>query len=162
MYSLVPADEEARKAPPREPVFASDEMMKQPRSKTSLFESDKEISTKNRGANLKCQICNKTYKNKKSLADHKRIYHSKLPLRFFASRYDEKTKSDSESDDEKDSTIFDDNTSRKREISTDGDTSPSPTYCRTTKGFGFNVLDANSLPNKVNGEYGSVTICPDF
>ena len=36
----------------------------------------------------------------------------------FASRYDEKSKSDSESDDEKDSTIFDDSTSRKREIST--------------------------------------------
>ena len=65
MYSLVPADEEARNAPPREPVFAPDEMIKQPRSKTSLFESDKEIPTKNRGANLKCQICNKTYKNKK-------------------------------------------------------------------------------------------------
>ena len=65
MYSLVPADEEARKAPPREPVFASAEMVKQPRSKTLLFESDEEMPAKNRGANLKCQICNKTYKNKK-------------------------------------------------------------------------------------------------
>ena len=46
--------------------------------------------------------------------------------------------------------------------SIDGDTSLSPTYCSTTNGFGFTVDDAKLFPNKDNGEYGSVTICPVF
>ena len=38
----------------------------------------------------------------------------------------------------------------------------SPTYCRTTNGFGFNVLDAASLPNKEILVNGRETILPDF
>ena len=38
MYSLVPANEEARKLPPRVSVFATDEMVKQPRSNENILE----------------------------------------------------------------------------------------------------------------------------
>ena len=123
MYSLVPADEEARKAPPREPVFAPAEMIKQSRSKTSLLEPDEELMEESTGRKPKCEICNKTYKNKKSLANHKRRFHSNLPLILFADRDGENSKSETESDDDKGSTMFGYSTSRKRKISTDGDIS---------------------------------------
>ena len=60
MYSLVPADSEARNLPPRDPVNVPDQMVNQPRSKTSLFQSFN-VAEKNR----RCDICCKTYKNKK-------------------------------------------------------------------------------------------------
>ena len=126
IYSLVPADEEARKAPPRPRVFAPDEMMKQPRSKTTLFESDEGLkNTSDLGVSLNCITCNKTYKNKKSLADHRRRYHSKLPLRLYTNRYDEKSQSESENDDDKDSTRFEDKVSRKRKSSRDHEHIPN-------------------------------------
>ena len=64
MYSFVPADETARKLPPRDPVNVPDEMMKQPPPKTSLFQSDNVVAKKN-NSDLSCDICGKTYKNKR-------------------------------------------------------------------------------------------------
>ena len=94
MYSFVPADEEARKAKPRDPVFLPNEMVNN-RSKTSLLDSDE--NKENAGSNIECTMCDKVYKNKKSLADHKRSYHSKLPLRLFPNRND-KDSNESDSD----------------------------------------------------------------
>ena len=117
MYSFVPADEEAHKATPREPVFVPDEMV---RSKTSLVDSGDKLRKKGTDNNYKCKICNKTYKNKKSLADHKRKFHSKIPLKLFVKQDKDASKSKNKSDD--DSTMIG-NTSRKRKISTDDETS---------------------------------------
>ena len=123
MYNLVPADSEAHKHPPKKPFnvpdgIMPDQMVNQPRSKTSLFQSFN-VAEKNRG----CDICGKTYKNKKSLADHKRRYHSKLPLRLFSNRKEEKFTSDrengSDSDQSGDSMKYGDDISRKRNISPD-------------------------------------------
>ena len=75
MYSFVPVDEEARKLPSRESVLVPDEMV---RSKRSLLGSG--VNEENTGSNIKCEFCNKTYKNKNSLGSHKRKYHSKLPF----------------------------------------------------------------------------------
>ena len=101
-------------------------MMKQARSKTTLFESDEGLkNTSDHGVTLNCITCNKTYKNKKSLADHKRRYHSKLPLRLYTNRYDEKSQSESENDDDKDSTRFEDKVSRKRKSSRDHEHIPN-------------------------------------
>ena len=64
MYSLVPADEAACKLPPRDPVNVPDEMVNQPTPKTSLLQSDNVVAKKN-NTDLRCDICDKTYKNKK-------------------------------------------------------------------------------------------------
>ena len=115
MYSFVPADEEARKLPSRESVLVTDEMV---RSKRSLLGSG--VNEENTGSNIKCEFCNKTYKNKNSLGSHKRKYHSKLPLRLFHKRNDEDSnESDDNSEDDSDSTMA--SHSRKRKISTDDD-----------------------------------------
>ena len=82
MYDLVPVDSEARNLPPRDPVNVPDQMVNQPRSKTSLFQSFNDAEKKN-NSDLRCDICDKTYKNKNSLGVHNRRYHSKLPLRLF-------------------------------------------------------------------------------
>ena len=111
MYSFIPADEEARKLPPRESVLVPDEMV---RSNTSLYRSDEDVKEKNN--RLKCDSCDKTYKNKNSLADHKRKYHSNLPLRLFPNRSDS-NESDS------DSTMV--RHSRKRKILIDEDDNKS-------------------------------------
>ena len=58
MYTFIPADEDARKAPPRPPVFVSDDM-------ATIFESNDVLKGKSNGENLECKSCNKTYKNKK-------------------------------------------------------------------------------------------------
>ena len=39
MYTFVPADEAAHKLPPRDSVNVPDQMVNQPRCKTSLFQS---------------------------------------------------------------------------------------------------------------------------
>ena len=115
MYSFVPADVEASKATPRDPVFVPNEMVND-RSKRSLLGSG--VNEENTGSNIKCEFCNKTYKNKNSLGSHKRKYHSKLPLRLFPNRNDS-NESDDNSEDDSDSTMA--SHSRKRKISTDDD-----------------------------------------
>ena len=119
MYTLVPADSEARKHPPIKPFSVPDQMVNHPHPKTSSLHSDNAVKKKN----LRCDICGKTYKNKKSLADHKRRYHSKLPLRLFSNRKEEKFTSDrengSDSDQSGDSMKYGDDISRKRNISPD-------------------------------------------
>ena len=113
LYSFVPVDEEARKLPSRESVLVPDEMV---RSKRSLLGSG--VNEENTGSNIKCEFCNKTYKNKNSLGSHKRKYYSKLPLRLFPNRNDS-NESDDNSEDDSDSTMA--RHSRKRKISTDDD-----------------------------------------
>ena len=44
--------------------------------------------------------------------------------------------------------------------STPGARKESPTYCRTTNGFGFTVLVANALPSSSSSVYGRVTRSP--
>ena len=89
MYSLVPADSEAHKHSPKKPFNVPDGMMSdRSSSKTSLRHSGGDVKKNN----LRCRSCDKTYKNKKSLADHKRRYHSKLPLRLFSNRKEKKKK----------------------------------------------------------------------
>ena len=123
MYSLVPADEAARKLPPRDPLNVPDEMMKQPPPKTSLFQSDNVVAKKN-NSDLSCDICGKTYKNKKSLSEHIRRYHSKFPLRLFHNQKEKKFASESENDSDNESySSNEDKPSRKRKISSDDDTS---------------------------------------
>ena len=123
MYTFVPADEAARKLPPRDPVNVPDGMMKQPPPKTSLFQSDNVVAKKN-NSDLSCDICGKTYKNKKSLSEHKRRYHSKFPLRLCSNRKEKKFTSESENDSDNESYSSNENKpSRKRKISSDDDTS---------------------------------------
>ena len=130
MYSLVPADSEARNIPPRDPVNVPDQMVNQPHPKTSLFQSDNVVKKKN-NLDLTCNICGKTYKNKNSLGVHKRRYHSKLPLRLFSNRKEKKFSSESENDsadDQSDGSMkhgegLRDDDMRKRKISSDDDTS---------------------------------------
>ena len=119
MYTLVPADSEARKRPPIKPFNVPDQMVNHSHPKTSSLHSDNAVKKKN----LRCDICGKTYKNKNSLGAHKRRYHSKLPLRLFSNRKEEKFTSDrengSDSDQSGDSMKYGDDISRKRNISPD-------------------------------------------
>ena len=116
MYSLVPADSEAHKHSPKKPFNVPDGMMSdRSSSKTSLRHSGGDVKKNN----LRCRSCDKTYKNKKSLADHKRRYHSKLPLRLFSNRKTEKFASESDSDQSDDSKKYGDCISRKRKIPPD-------------------------------------------
>ena len=116
MYSLVPADSEAHKHSPKKPFNVPDGMMSdRSSSKTSLRHSGGDVKKNN----LRCRSCDKTYKNKKSLADHKRRYHSKLPLRLFSNRKTEKFASESDSDQSDDSKKYGDGISRKRKIPPD-------------------------------------------
>ena len=60
---------------PRDPVYAPDGMTNYPISKTSLHHSEGDVKEKN--DRLKCASCDKTYKNKRSLGQHRLSYHPK-------------------------------------------------------------------------------------
>ena len=63
---------------PRDPVYAPDGMTNYPISKTSLHHSEGDVKEKN--DRLKCASCDKSYKNKISLAQHILSYHPKQPF----------------------------------------------------------------------------------
>ena len=131
MYNLVPAESEARKLSPTDPVNVPDQMVNHshPNPKTSSYHSDNVVKKKN--SDPMCDICGTTYKNKNSLGVHKRRYHSKLPLRLFSNRKEKKFSSESENDsadDQSDGSMkhgegLRDDDMRKRKISSDDDTS---------------------------------------
>ena len=67
MYNLVPADDEARKLPPKPSVYGPDGMADYPDTETSSRHSGEAINGIHTmiSANPRCNICDKTYKNKR-------------------------------------------------------------------------------------------------
>ena len=62
-----------------------------------------------------CKICDKFYKNKKSLNDHKRRYHFNIPLRLYADQQKDSSKSQpADKDSEIDTNVSNTRKSRKR------------------------------------------------
>ena len=92
MYSVIPVEEEASKTLPEQQEFDGSDMAKPSPSKPVVFGSNDVMKVKSKGVNLECQICSKTYKNKKSLADHKRMYHSDKPIRLIDNKQRVKSK----------------------------------------------------------------------
>ena len=64
MYNLIPADDEARKLPPKPSVYGPDGMADYLDTETSSRHSGETINGMS-STNLRCNICDKTYKNKR-------------------------------------------------------------------------------------------------